>query len=186
VWLEKLKGSVEIRGAIRPAMIRIGFGQVRIFDRERSRSIWSVEGLAVFGGEVILGHGVRIAIDRTGSVVFGDGLYVSAETAIASRKGVSIGSDVLISWDVLIIDSDWHSLRDASGVRLNPDQDVEIGDHVWIGARSTLLKGARIPDGAVVAAGSVITGAFTTPNTLLAGVPAREIRSGIRWSRGLV
>jgi acetyltransferase-like isoleucine patch superfamily enzyme len=186
VWLDRLGGSVKITGDIQTAMVRIGFGQVRIFDRERSRSVWSVEGEVEFQGPALLGHGTRIAIDPTGRVVFGPGFYVTAESSIECRKAVTFGAEVLISWDVLIMDSDWHSVVDDSGERLNPDREIEIGNHVWIGSRSTILKGARIADNSVVGAGSVVTDEFTAPNSLVAGIPAREIRRGIRWSPDLL
>ena len=76
--------------------------------------------------------------------VIGSGLYLSAESAIECRKSVVIGNDVLISWDVLIMDSDWHTVMDENGTALNPDREIAIGNYVWIGARSTLLKGAAI------------------------------------------
>lgn len=185
VWLDRLDGSVDVIGEMRTGMIRIGFGEVRIFDRQRSRSIWSVEGRVVFEGGAILGHGTRIAVDRAGTVVFGSDFCITAELSIECRKEISFGSGVLISWDVLIMDSDWHSVVDGSGTRLNPDQPVEIGNHVWIGCRSTILKGSRLADGSIVAAGSVVTGQFPSPNSLVAGVPAGQARTGVTWSPDL-
>lgn len=52
---------------------------------------------------------------------------------------------------------------------------VEIGNDVWIGARATIVNGCRIGDGAVVAAGAVVT-KDVPPYTVVGGVPAREIR----------
>jgi acetyltransferase-like isoleucine patch superfamily enzyme len=53
-------------------------------------------------------------------------------------------------------------------------EPINIGNDVWIGANSTILKGVNIGDGAVIAAGAVVTkdvGAYT----IVAGVPARKI-----------
>ena len=182
VWLDRLGGSVELAGEMRTGMIRIGFGEVGIFDRQRSRTVWRVEGRVIFEGKANLGHGTRLSVDRAGTVVFGSDFVITAESSISCSKAVSFGKGVLISWDVLIMDSDWHSVTDASGTRLNPDLTVVVGDHVWIGCRSTILKGARIANGSIVAAGSVVTNEFANPNSIVAGVPAREMRSGVTWS----
>jgi len=143
VWLDHLAGSVELTGGIRTGMIRIGFGDVGIFDRQRSRSVWRVDGRVVFEGPANLGHGTRLSVERAGTVIFGSGFVITAESSIACRKAVSFGRGVLVSWDVLIMDSDWHAVMDPSGRRLNPDADVVVGNHVWIGCRSMILKAPR-------------------------------------------
>lgn len=59
-----------------------------------------------------------------------------------------------------------------SGHRKEP---VSIGSDVWIGASSTILAGVTIGDGAVIAAGSVVT-KDVEPYSIVAGVPARQIK----------
>ncbi len=58
---------------------------------------------------------------------------------------------------------------------------VKIGNHVWIGTRVTILKGVNIGDGAVIAAGSVVTKDIPA-GSLAAGVPAKIIRDKVIWS----
>lgn len=182
VWLDHLEGSVEVRGELRTGMIRIGVGEVGIFDRQRSRTMWRVDGKVVFEGKAKLGHGTHLAVDPGATVVFGADFVTSAETSISCSKAITFGSGVLVSWEVLIMDSDWHSVLDSSGARINPDTEIVVGDHVWIGCRSTILKGARLAPGSVVAAGSVVTHEFATPDCVIAGVPARETRAGVTWA----
>jgi acetyltransferase-like isoleucine patch superfamily enzyme len=57
---------------------------------------------------------------------------------------------------------------------------VRIGDHVWIGARAAVLKGVTIGDGAIVAAGAMVTHDVPA-RALVAGVPARLVREGVEW-----
>ena len=52
---------------------------------------------------------------------------------------------------------------------------IVIGDRVWIGSNATVLPGVTIGDGAIVAAGAVVT-KDVAPNTVVAGVPARLLR----------
>ena len=71
------------------------------------------------------------------------------------------------------MDTDFHKIYSVNDVerenRLNPDREIEIGNHVWIGARSTVLKGTRVPDDSIVAAGSVVTKRMNQSNSLYIG-----------------
>ncbi|MFN7237947.1 MAG: acyltransferase, partial [Brevundimonas sp.] len=59
---------------------------------------------------------------------------------------------------------------------------VEIGDHVWLGLRSMVMKGSRIGDGSVVAAGALVSGEVE-PACIVGGTPARVLRRGVVWRR---
>jgi acetyltransferase-like isoleucine patch superfamily enzyme len=97
--------------------------------------------------------------------------------SISCFEHITIGSDVLISEQVLIRDSDDHQILNQSK---NGTKPIQIGNHVWIGMRAAILKGVTIGDGGIVAAGSVVT--FDVPaNSLVGGVPANIIKENIRW-----
>ena len=57
---------------------------------------------------------------------------------------------------------------------------MNIGNHVWIGENSMVLKGVTIGDGVVIAASSVVTRDIP-PHSLVAGIPAKVIRENIEW-----
>jgi acetyltransferase-like isoleucine patch superfamily enzyme len=181
VHFDRLCGTVRVPVSCRTGTIRLGFGEVGIFDRERLRSVWRVEGEVVFQGRTRLGHGTKISVDSGGVLTFGDGFVITAESAIVCRKAITFGKDVLVSWDVQVMDTDWHCITNEEGTVLNPDSEILVGDHVWIGSRVLLMKGVRIARDSVIAAGSVVTPGAHHPNVILAGVPAREIRQGITW-----
>ena len=84
---------------------------------------------------------------------------------------VTVGRDCQIGWDAIITDSDQHA-RAGLGEATRP---VVLGDRVWVGARAVILKGVTVGDGAVIAAGSVVT-RDVPANTLVAGQPARVVR----------
>jgi acetyltransferase-like isoleucine patch superfamily enzyme len=129
-----------------------------------------------------------VLFDREGaSLTLGDRTFVGKSTiAIASRVG--IGNDVLMAWGCTIVDHDSHALRfsdrrddvsnwylgikDWSRVEIEP---VIIQDRVWIGLNAIILKGVTIGEGAVVAAGSVVT-KDVPPYVVVAGNPARVVR----------
>lgn len=96
---------------------------------------------------------------------------------------IRIGRDCMFAGDVRMDTSDMHSILDlATGDRLNPAADVEVGDHVWLGYGVYLMKGVTIGAGSVVGTGSIVTGSLP-PHTLSAGTPARVIRTGVTWDR---
>ena len=77
---------------------------------------------------------------------------------------------------MIIRDNDAHQINDSC-----QKQHIIIGNHVWIGMRAIILKGVTVGDGAVIAAGAVVTHDVPA-NTLVGGVPARVIRENIEWS----
>jgi acetyltransferase-like isoleucine patch superfamily enzyme len=94
------------------------------------------------------------------------------------EKSLAIGFDCIIAWDVFISDSNWH---DIIGAKRNGP--VVIGDHVWISHGVSILKDTSIPNGCVIGAKSLVTGIFTTENSLIAGVPAKVRRNDVEWVR---
>jgi acetyltransferase-like isoleucine patch superfamily enzyme len=88
--------------------------------------------------------------------------------------GLTIGDDVMIGPKVTLVTSG-HPVAPAErfkGVVMKP---IVIGNNVWIGAAATVLPGVTIGDGAVVAAGAVVS-RDVPPNTMAAGVPARVVK----------
>jgi acetyltransferase-like isoleucine patch superfamily enzyme len=59
-------------------------------------------------------------------------------------------------------------------------QPIIIGNHVWVGMNATILKGVTIGDGAIIAAGSIVT-KDVKANTLVGGVPARILKENVEW-----
>lgn len=147
---------------------------------------------SVLGCHFVLERGV-------GAIEVGDRTYIGGTTRIVCAQHVSIGSDVLIAWGCTIVDHDSHSLTWAerskdvetwrSGLERGglagaagsknwsvvPTAAVRIEDKAWLGFNVIVLKGVTIGQGAVVAAGSVVTDDVPAW-TLAAGNPARVIK----------
>jgi acetyltransferase-like isoleucine patch superfamily enzyme len=179
--LVNLKGSLEIGAPISPGMIHIGYGHVGIFDRKRERSVLNIRGKIIFKGNCYLGHGIKINIAETGTLIFGDKVNITAESAIDCQKEISFGEGCLVSWENLFIDSDHHKIFDSDGKLKNPPQAISIGNNVWVGCRCLILKGTAIPDNCVIAAGTLLTGVYTIPNAIIAGSPAKVVKENIYW-----
>ncbi len=159
----------------------LGFGANGAFDFRRSRSVWQVAGDVVFEGPARLGNGFKLSIARSGQVTFGPDFVLSAESQIVSRERIRFGRGCLISWDVLIIDTDFHPVIGAEGTESAVQAPITLGDRVWVGARSIILKGVALADDVIVAAGSTVTRPELSSNVMLGGNPAQVLRTGVRW-----
>jgi acetyltransferase-like isoleucine patch superfamily enzyme len=92
---------------------------------------------------------------------------------------IAIGDNTVISENVTIRDSDNHYINNSGSPKT---KGIEIGNNVWVGINVTILKGVRINDGAVIAAGAVVNKDIPA-NTLAGGVPAKVIKGSVTWSR---
>lgn len=178
VWLLNLSGNVTV-SKVEFGAVRIGFGSVGIFDKKKSRTIWQVSGTIEFEGKAAIGHGCKLSV--SGHLRIGDNFNITAESTVVAHNRIHIGYNVLISWDVLIMDSDHHKIFDQKGNQINPPAPVVIGNRVWIGCRVLILKGVTISDGSVVAAHSTVVKAIETKNCLIGGNPAKVIKNDISW-----
>lgn len=130
-------------------------------------------------GWVVLASGVYLNAAANASVHLGGGTYVSLSSRLLVEQELWIGRDCAISWDVLITDSDYHYLE-VRGEPRSMTAPIRLGDRVWVGARAVILKGVTIGAGTVVAAGAVVTRSVPD-RSLVAGTPARVIRTDVTW-----
>lgn len=99
-----------------------------------------------------------------------------------SSRLVQIGRDSMISWGVQILDTDWHSLYIGNRL-VNQDENVVIGDRVWICSNVTVLKGSTIPNESVIAASSTISNSWDQEQCIVAGLPFEMIKTKATWSK---
>ena len=120
-------------------------------------------------------YGADIQVFEGGTLELGKGSFINSDCKIRCHKMITIGDNCAISHDFTVMDSDAHELNGKRNT--NP---VHIGNHVWIGTRVTVLNGVRVGDGAVIAAGSLVT-ADVPAGSLVGGVPAKIIKENVDW-----
>ena len=119
---------------------------------------------------------------------------ISAYSYNASNESLTIGHFVSLSEGVAFLLGGNHPteifstypfrvMLDRAQIEATSKGPIVVGDDVWIGFRSTILSGARIGNGAVIAAGSVVTGVIP-PYAIAAGTPARVRR--FRFSQEII
>ena len=107
------------------------------------------------------------------NIHLGKNVFINAGCKFQDQGGIYIGDNVLIGHNVVLATLNHDENPNKRG-NLKPSS-IRIGDDVWIGSNVTVLSGVNIGDGAIVAAGAVVT-KDVAENTVVAGVPAKYIR----------
>lgn len=132
-------------------------------------------GIMELADNVAIDRGVDL-VAKYGALKIGCRTFIGQYSVLVARSNIHIGQDCLIGERVTIRDQD-HAYTATGRTAANGfvTNEVMIGNNVWIGAGSTILKGVSIGKNSVVAAGSVVTSSVPA-DCLFAGVPARQIK----------
>lgn len=109
------------------------------------------------------------------SIVIGDSVFLGVGCEFNIRKGITIGNNSLIASGCRFIDHN-HGMEIGELMRLQhgPEEAICIESDVWLGCNVVVLKGVKIGNGAVVAAGAVVTKSIP-PYEIWAGIPAKRV-----------
>lgn len=118
-----------------------------------------------------INHPCIIQCSGNGRIIIGNRCGFSG-VSIVSSKSVTIGNDVLCGTNVIIGDRNDHENRFPQFL----PESVDIGNNVWIGMNSVIMKGVTIGDNAIIGANSIVT-KDVPPNTIAAGNPCKPIKS---------
>lgn len=137
------------------------------------------------GGNIILNNftahaGSTIVVMANATLNIKSG-YINRNVTIVCRDRIEIGENATIAQNVIIRDSDIHHLI-IENKEINNSSPIIIGNNVWIGTGSIILKGVKIGNNVVIAAGSIVTKDIPD-NCVAAGNPAKVIKTNITWKR---
>jgi acetyltransferase-like isoleucine patch superfamily enzyme len=146
------------------------------------------------GARVFIGE--RCSLDRMRIFAVGAEISIGPQCGFQGNSSlychegqvIRIGKRCLFAAETIVTTSDMHSVLDAaSGKRVNPPRSISIGDHVWVGRSSFILKGSRIADDCIIGCASVVTASLNAPaNSLIAGNPAVVVRRNVNWDINLL
>ena len=112
------------------------------------------------------------------SIVIGDNVFIGRGCEFNIRKRISVGRECAIASGCKFIDHDHGITGIMIDETLGAEEEIKIGDHVWLGCNVLVLKGVTIGNSAVVAAGAVVTKSIPH-GEIWAGVPAKKISTRI-------
>ena len=131
-------------------------------------------------------EGGRIRLEDENNVldIGSNSILVNCFFSVSERNSkIIIGNDCLFSAEVIIRNSDTHSILNEDGKRVNPAKDTIIGDRVWIGYGANVLKGCNIGDDCIIGTQSVVAGLNAPNGCVIAGIPARIVKQGVHWTK---
>lgn len=129
----------------------------------------------LFGMKIGKGSTIHmgLSIYRCAGIKIGQDSIIGEWVVLDGRDGLTIGDHVDIATGAMIYNSQ-HDINDSEFFRAKTSP-VEIGNYVFIGPRAIILPGVKIGEGAVIAAGAVVT-KDVEPFTVVGGVPAKLIK----------
>jgi len=142
-----------------------------------------IDGGGVLEGVACLRGGACLWLEDDGtSVHIGPrtALYGAVTVAASEGAGIEIGADCLIAPGVPIRSGDSHAIL-REGKRCNPARPVRLAQHIWLAEGAVVLKGVSLAPHCVVATRAVVSRSFDQEGCVLAGNPARAVKSGISW-----
>lgn len=171
--IKAIKGKIIVHSPIKFKMLSIGFEDVNTIDKKYQRCIFRNYGLISLSGSAHFGPGSKINVEEKATLHLGNRFWNTGGVMIECHKKIEIGDNALISWDTLIMDTDFHHTIDTISNHISEkEKPIHIGEHVWICCRATILKGSNIGDNNIVAANSLVIGRYNEVNCLIAGNPA--------------
>jgi acetyltransferase-like isoleucine patch superfamily enzyme len=121
----------------------------------------------------------NVFIEGWQSLLLGRNVSLNRGCNLSCYGGVKIGDNVSIGHNCSIISTN-HGFSDPNvPIRMQPSQyaPVTIGSNLWLGANVTVLAGVTLASGSVVAAGAVVARSCEEVDSIIAGVPAKRIKS---------
>lgn len=125
-------------------------------------------GSLFVGQRISMRNGSRLVVRKKGTLVIGKNFYMNSGCLISSHESITIGDNVEFGPGVLVYDQD-HDFRAEGGIKAKKfkTSPVTIGNNVWIGANTIILRGTHIGDNAVVGAGCVVKGQIPANSMLI-------------------
>lgn len=171
------KGAQYIANNNGGLVIGYGDGATATFEYSGSNLELLEKSKLIINGNARVGYNSSIRLEKNAQLIIGDNTYISAKALIRAAKSIKIGNNCAISWNVTIMDSDFHDYK-VNGILQENTKEVIIEDNVWIGNNVIILKGVHIGKNAIVAAGSVVT-RDVEPFSAVGGNPAKKIKSNV-------
>ena len=122
-------------------------------------------------------------------IVIGDNFFSTDGVHLYAGGGtnndIKIGDNCLFSRGITIYAHDGHNIYDLQTDKIinQPERDLIIGNNVWLGHGVMVIKNSILPNNTIVGAKSLVSGIFEEENTILAGYPAKKIKSNVYWKK---
>ena len=182
--LYRLKGAIIIDAPIKTGMLCVGEHGVGTIDSHYARTIWDIYGVVCIRGKANIGRGSKISVGMNAILTLGNNFIITGNSEIISENAISFGNDCILSWDILIMDTDFHKIHYKNAKEIiNKPKPIQIGSHVWIGCRTSILKGVVIADNNIIASNSIITKSILNSYNIIGGNGSeqKQLKTNVVW-----
>lgn len=127
---------------------------------------------------------LNVAINNNSVFYIGKDNYINKELKIiiSEEKNIFIGNDGIFSLGIWFRTADPHLIYDIkTNNRINESKSIYLGDHIWLGQNSLILKGTQMDSGSIIGANSVVSNKIIANNEIWAGNPVKKIKDKIFW-----
>ncbi len=181
--LLKCKGEIFIESeTITTGMIQLGEYLVSLYPN--NGIVWENNGgKVIFKGSCIIGNSSALSIGEKGYCELGNNFRATTGLKLTSHHSIHFGENTLIAWEVIIMDSSFHRLKNMNGeFKSKGYAPIIIGKNNWITTRCIILSGTKTPDYCTIGAGCILNKDYSGYPThiLLAGNPV-EVKAKDVW-----
>lgn len=138
----------------------------------------------ILHSNVKIAQGVHICLYQNAELAIESDALLGDNVKIICCNKISIGKYTDITWECQILDFGTHYIEDLRTKEIhNIFKTVKIGDYCWIGNRTTIMPGTKIPNNIIVASNSLLNKDYNLQGiqsySLLGGIPAKFIRGDV-------
>lgn len=174
------KGAILLTGEIKTFGIKFGTeGLDGVSFNRKGLLLLTDKATVEFQGRARISKGVTIR-NTNGRVIFGDNFYANKNLTIICSEQVTFGADALLGWEVNVRDCDGHKVY-VNNKLSAASKPVSIGNKVWIGSYVDIMKGSKVGNQSIVGYRSCVLSRFEEDNQIIAGYPAKVVRTNVTW-----
>lgn len=152
---------------IRPGIICLGKNKVNIYPN--SGCLIDNRGVISFKGSCFIGNNSSISVGEKGRLEFGEDFNCTTSIKLVCYHSIVFGKHVLVGWDCLFLDTDFHSLKRNDGSKTKGYAPIIIGDDVWFGCECRVFKRTTVPSRCVISAQTILSEALEAPECSIIG-----------------
>lgn len=157
-----------------------GSEDLKFFESNKSYLSIRKGAKVIFEGSAKIG--THFSLMACGNISFGNNFSSNHGCVFSCMNSITFGNDVLLGGKISIRDSDGHTIKyNDNGTP--KENEIKVGNHVWICNKVDILRGTVIGDNSVVGYRSLCNRAYECKNVLLAGAPAKICKSNIQWKK---
>ena len=184
VMLTNLNGRIEITAHAKNVRLDIGRNIAGYVNTAPGR-LYIADGATLrVGNEVKFSQGSNVCICKGACLEVGEYSTLGDNAKIICYRHIKIGKHSGLTWETQTTDFNSHFIEDCNTNQIYPIvKEVAIGDYCWIGNRTTVMPGTKLPDRGIVTSNSLLNKDYTSsiPSySLIGGIPAKLLRTNVR------